>query len=116
MALWGGTIAGCCALEDHGDFWMLEHLWIEPAAQGRGIGRSLVEYTLAVVSAVRPGVVRLTADPFALPFYHHLGARQVGEHAAPMPGAPARTLALLAFEVPGFGASDAVVGSVAPFN
>lgn len=116
VAAWDGRIVGCCALEDHGEHWMLEHVWIEPASQGRGIGRSLVEYALAVVSAVRPGAVRLAADPFALPFYHRLGARVVGERPAPMPGAPARTLAMLAFDVPGFGASDAAAGSVVPFN
>jgi predicted N-acetyltransferase YhbS len=116
VAAWGGAIVGCCALEDHGDHWVLEHLWIEPASQGQGIGRSLVEYALAVVSAVRPGAVRLTADPFAVPFYRRLGARPVGQRAAPMPGAPERTLTVLAFEVAGFGAADAVAGSVIPFN
>lgn len=116
VAAWGDTLVGCCALEDHSDHWMLEHVWIEPASQGRGIGRSLVEYALAVVSAVRPGAVRLAADPFALPFYYRLGARVVGERPAPMPGAPARTLAMLVFDVPGFGASDSAVDSVMPFH
>jgi GNAT superfamily N-acetyltransferase len=115
-ALQGGAIRGCCALEDHTDHWMLEHLWIEPDFQGRGIGRGLVEYALAVVSAIRPGTVRLAADPFAAPFYRRLGAVRVGELPAPMPGAPERTLALLHFEVTGFGAGDALPGAAIPLH
>ena len=31
-------VIGVCALEDHGDHFQLEHLWIDPAAQRMGIG------------------------------------------------------------------------------
>lgn len=116
VAASGSVIHGFSALEDHGDHWMLEHVWIAPESQGRGVGRSLVEYALAVVSAVRPGTVRIAADPFAVPFYHRLGALRVGERAAPMPGAPNRTLALLSFDVPAFGLADPVSAPSLPLH
>jgi len=37
----------------------------------------------------------VVTDPHAEPFYLRLGARRVGEIAAPMPGAPERKLPLL---------------------
>src|SRR6516165_5523418 len=41
-----GEILGMCALEDRGDRWNLEHVWVEPAVHGQGIGRALVTFAL----------------------------------------------------------------------
>ena len=91
-----GVIVGCAALEDHDDDCMIEHVWIDPAFQGRGIGRALVQHLVA--SARRKGrEVRLLADPHAESFYARLGAKKVSEVPAPMPGAPGRTLPLMKF-------------------
>ncbi len=111
-----GEIIGCCALEDHDEYWMLEHVWIEPAWQRQGIGRGLVEYALAVVSTIRPGLVRLSADPFAVPFYHQLGALTVGTTPAPMPGAPDRALTSMVFHVPGVSTGLTPESMVVPSN
>ncbi len=74
-------------------------MWIAPDHHRRGIGRQLVEQ--ALVAARRRGVscVRVISDPFAEPFYLQLGARRVGDVAAPMPGAEDRILPLLEFAI-----------------
>jgi GNAT superfamily N-acetyltransferase len=94
-----GTIVGMCALEDLGRRWSLEHVWVEPAAHGGGIGRALVMRALEEARRRRPGVVELLADPFAGGFYERLGARRVGDVAAPMPGAKDRTLPRFEFDL-----------------
>ena len=95
-----GCLAGMCALEDRGQSWSLEHLWVEPAFIARGVGRALVERALAQAQAVHPGPVAAEADPNAAGFYLRLGAHQVGAAPAPMPGAPDRVLPVFAFDVP----------------
>ncbi len=88
-------VIGVCVLEDRQDGWALEHVWVLPDAHGRGVGRALVGHALRVAHEARPGRVRVVSDPFAAPFYLRLGARQIGEVPAPMPGAPGRTLPLM---------------------
>jgi N-acetylglutamate synthase-like GNAT family acetyltransferase len=87
-----GAIVGMCALEDRGDRWNLEHVWVDPAVHGQGIGRALVTVALEDARARRGGIVELLADPYASGFYERLGARRAGDVAAPMPGAKQRTL------------------------
>jgi predicted N-acetyltransferase YhbS len=93
----GGEVIGTCALEDHGSSWALEHVWVEPAKHGAGVGRALVQRALAEARARRPGVVTVKSDPNAVGFYLRLGARQIGVAPAPMPSAPDRVLTLLEF-------------------
>lgn len=72
--------------------WVLEHLWVHPPAMGRGIGRLLLRDALDVaVAGGAPGLA-IEADPHAAAFYLQCGARPAGDVAAPMPGAPDRTL------------------------
>jgi GNAT superfamily N-acetyltransferase len=93
----GGSLVGMCALEDRGTSWGLEHVWVEPSEHRRGIGRALVRHALAEAARVRRGPVQLLSDPYAIGFYERLGARYLGEAAAPMPGAPERTLPIYEF-------------------
>lgn len=93
-------VVGMCALEDHATHWMLEHVWIEPAWHGRGVGRALVRDALDAARRTRRAVVRLVADPSAAGFYARLGARHVGDRRAPMEGAADRVLPIMEF-VPG---------------
>lgn len=93
----GDALLGVSGIEDHGDHWVLEHLWVNPGQQGRGLGQALVRAALDAARAVRPGVVRLVADPHAAGFYERIGARRTGTLPAPMPGAPERELPL--FEI-----------------
>jgi ribosomal protein S18 acetylase RimI-like enzyme len=87
-----GEVVGFCAVEDHGTHWVLEHLWIDPSRQRRGVGQALLRRALDAVRAVRPGRVTVVADPNAADFYLRLGARPAGVVLAPMPGAPHRSL------------------------
>jgi N-acetylglutamate synthase-like GNAT family acetyltransferase len=87
-----GAIVGMCALEDRKDHWNMEHVWVDPAAHGRGVGRALVMHALDEARRRHAGVVELLSDPYATGFYERLGARRAGEVPAPMPGAKDRTL------------------------
>ena len=92
-----GLVVGCAVLEDHGDHFMMEHVWIDPSHQRKGIGRALVLHLVAL--ARESGrEVRLLSDPNAEAFYEHLGATKLSDVPAPMPGAPERTLPLMMFE------------------
>lgn len=93
-------LLGMCALEDHGEWWELEHLWVDPDCMGRGVGRILVERALALARVVRPSRVVIEADPHAAGFYRRLGAIEVGAVRAPMPGAPERVLPVFEFAAP----------------
>jgi N-acetylglutamate synthase-like GNAT family acetyltransferase len=88
-------ILGMCAIEDHEDHWMLEHVWVSPMAQRRGVGRFLVVDAASAAQRVHAAPVRLLADPFAQDFYGRLGARVTGWVAAPMDGDPGRQLPLM---------------------
>jgi GNAT superfamily N-acetyltransferase len=84
-------VVGVCQVQDSGEHAFLEHVWVDPACHGRGVGRALVEHARSEA----PGVLAIVADPHAERFYLRLGARRVGEVAAPMPGEPDRKLPLL---------------------
>lgn len=90
-------IIGMCSLEHHDDHFRLEHVWIDPAAQGRGIGSILVTRALLAASKLSMPV-HLVADQYAQSFYEGLGARVIGGEPAPMPGAPERSLPIMQFD------------------
>jgi ribosomal protein S18 acetylase RimI-like enzyme len=89
-----GAPVAFVGLVDEGAFWQLDHLWVLPEHQGRGLGSRLFEAAMTAVRARRPGVVRIEAEPFALGFYERCGARQVGTVPASVLGTP-RELPLL---------------------
>lgn len=90
-----GALAGVAALERTADGTALEHLWVSPEHQRRGLGEALVRHALACAAAAGDAAVRVTSDPQALGFYERQGARVVTHVPAPMPGAPGRTLPVL---------------------
>ena len=98
-------VVGMCSLEDHGDHFQLEHVWIDPAAQRIGIGSTLVRRALLAASE-RPVPVRLLADQYAEGFYERLGAQVVGTQPAPMPGDPERSLPVMEFRTKASSASN----------
>ena len=75
----------------------IAHLWVAPEAQGRGLGRALVEQARQVATTMQWTVLRIISDPYAQPFYERLGARKVGDVEAPVAGT-ARTLPVLELE------------------
>jgi len=94
VASMDGEVVGVCQLQQSTDHTMLEHVWVDPRCHGRGVGRALVEHARMHAR----GVIAIVADPNAEAFYVKLGARRVGEVAAPMPGAPSRVLPLMELE------------------
>jgi len=77
----------------------IEHLWIRPDQQKRGIGRALVNAALAIAAHLNVARVEVESDPFAETFYAGLGARRIRTSPAPMPGAPERRLPVLEFTI-----------------
>jgi len=73
-----GAPIGVVALSYEGETAEVEHLWIDPAAVGRGLGRLL--FSRAAARAHRRGARRLVidSDPHAEAFYRRMGARRVG--------------------------------------
>ena len=99
VAVCGSALAGVCVLEFPDQHSTLEHLWVDPSHQRRGIGAALVRRALGLVA--RSGRQRLVveSDPSAEHFYQRLGGRRIGETPAPMPGAADRVLPVLEVDV-----------------
>ena len=92
-----GEPVGVCALHTADDSAMLEHVWVDPEYQRRGIGRLVVERALDEARSLGHARVEVQSDPHAEAFYLRLGARRIGAVPAPMPGDSARVLPLLEF-------------------
>ncbi|MEY2501506.1 MAG: hypothetical protein QOI07_1840 [Verrucomicrobiota bacterium] len=56
----------------------LDHLWILPAAMGRGIGRALFEHAAMQASRLGFDSIQIEADPNAAGFYERMGGFRVG--------------------------------------
>ena len=99
VAVCGSALAGVGVLDFSEQHSSLEHLWVDPAYQRRGIGAALVRRALGLVA--RSGRQRLLveSDPSAERFYQRLGGRRIGETPAPMPGAADRVLPVLELDV-----------------
>ncbi|GHD41024.1 N-acetyltransferase [Thalassobaculum fulvum] len=90
----GDAVDGVGVLIPGGDDAELDHLWVDPPAIGRGVGRRLFE---ALAEAARRRGARrivLNADPHAEGFYLRLGAVRIGGH--PVAEIPGRVLPRLA--------------------
>ena len=77
----------------------LEHMWIRPDVQGRGVGRTLFQTVVQWCVAQGCRTVRVESDPGAVPFYEKQGAIRSGAVPAPMPGDPDRVLPILIWHV-----------------
>lgn len=99
-----GTTAGFYALRKNRDFAELEHLWVDPAFMGRGLGRKLMACAVEVCRSEGIGRIEIDSDPYAESFYVHLGARRTGKTPAPAEGDPERYLPRLTLDV---GLADA---------
>ncbi|MEM8931794.1 MAG: GNAT family N-acetyltransferase [Acidobacteriota bacterium] len=86
------------SLDARGEEGEIEHLWVDPAAMGNGIGRALVEHANARARRRGARRLRIESDPYAEAFYARLGARRIGEVSRPVLG-EARLLPLLVMDL-----------------
>ena len=61
----------------------LEALWLDPHLIGRGVGRRLFQHALRTACGLGFAALTIESDPHAEGFYRAMGARRIGERAAP---------------------------------
>jgi GNAT superfamily N-acetyltransferase len=76
----------------------LDHLWLTPDWIGRGLGRQLFEHAVATARSLDAQVINIEAEPFAEPFYRHMGARRTGERVGKIEDQP-RVLPLMELDL-----------------
>lgn len=83
-------------LNDEEDY--LDHLFVEPAAIGRGVGAALWRHAVSWAASRGAHAIVVVADPNAQPFYERMGAVVVGwDESAITPG---RRLPRMRYELP----------------
>jgi len=87
----------------------LDHLWIAPERIGRGLGRALFQHAAATARTLGAAVVEIEAEPYAEPFYRHMGARRTGERVGRIEDQP-RVLPLMELDLGGWPAAPAIPG------
>jgi len=68
---------------------VLEHLWVLPSVQRRGIGRTLFEKCSEAARQEGCRVMQIVSDPPAEGFYRKVGAKRVGERPSRIRDGPA---------------------------
>ena len=89
-----GTLVGVVAMQDAASGPEIDHLWIAPESQGRGVGRALLEHAIQVAEGRGWNELRVESDPNAQAFYERMGAIKIGDVDAPVAGV-ARSLPVL---------------------
>jgi len=76
-----GRVAGFAHLKplDEPDAVCLEDLFIEPDAQGKGVGRALFDWALATAAGRGYDWLEWESDPNAAGFYEKMGGEKIGE-------------------------------------
>lgn len=85
-------VLGFYVLNLHPEVSRLEHLWVDPAAIGQGVGKRLFQDASLHLQHSGLPFMEIEADPNALGFYQAQGARHIGDEPAPIAGEPGRTL------------------------
>ena len=67
---------------------VLEWMFLEPEAIGRGLGRRMWDDAIARARTEGFGELRIESDRFAEPFYLAMGAVRIGSTHSPVDGAP----------------------------
>lgn len=78
--------AGFYALQIRGSDALLDHLWVLPAAMGKGLGRALFAHAERIARQAGATRMSIVGDPHAEGFYLRMGAVVHGREAAPMDG------------------------------
>ena len=82
----GGGVLGFHAVSVDGDEAALEHLWIDPPAIGRGIGRMLFADAMRTAAMHGARMMVIDSDPHAEGFYLRMAAVRTGEVPADVEG------------------------------
>jgi N-acetylglutamate synthase-like GNAT family acetyltransferase len=80
----GGVLAAFYSLQlRQSEPAVLQHLFVEPALIGRGLGRRLFEHAVATARRAGAQALEIVADPHSEPFYRTMGASVVRETESP---------------------------------
>lgn len=90
-----GRMVGVLRLFRRTELAFLEDLWLDPEVMGQGLGRRLFERAAEVARGWGKGVLEFEADPYAEPFYLHLGAERVA--MSPSTALPGRAIPLMRY-------------------
>lgn len=75
-----GTVLGVASFIDRGaGSWQLRGMGVDPASQGRGVGRAVLADGVARLRAARARLLWANGRDAALGFYERLGFRVVGD-------------------------------------
>ena len=97
-AMEGDRAVGFYILTIESDGLHLDHLWIAPAAMGRGIGRALFKHAIEQAKGLGFQAIKIEADPNAEGFYQRMGAKRLGVNVTEIEG-ERRELPLLIYEI-----------------
>jgi GNAT superfamily N-acetyltransferase len=97
-AMENNRVVGFYLLTIESDGLHLDHLWIAPAAMGRGIGRALFKHAIEQARGLGFQAIKIEADPNAEGFYQRMGAKRVGVNVTEIEG-ERRELPLLIYEI-----------------
>lgn len=89
-------VASIAALDTPGEF-DLVHFFVEPAALGAGIGRTLFAAAVELAKSKGARHLLILSDPNAEAFYARMGAAKTGD--APSDAIPGRRLPLLRYDI-----------------
>ncbi len=75
----------------------IDHLFVDPSAIGKGVGKALWQYALRSVRSKNFKRIFLIADPNAERFYIHMGAVRIGDE--PSSAIEGRKLPLMRYDL-----------------
>ncbi|GAB5562896.1 MAG: GNAT family N-acetyltransferase [Synoicihabitans sp.] len=79
-----GELSGFIALNF--DDAEIDHLWVEPQAMGKGVGKALFATVRDAMKEAGINEIKIVSDPNAEGFYIGMGAKRVGSVASLPPG------------------------------
>jgi GNAT superfamily N-acetyltransferase len=93
-----GRLLGIASLDPLVDgVWDLLHMFVDPRAIGRGVGRELFAAICELARSNGATTLSIMADPHAEAFYRRMGAVRAGD--APSDAVPGRRLPMLEFPI-----------------
>ena len=90
-----GRMIGVICLARLTELALLEDLFLDSDVIGGGYGRLMFERAAEIARGWGKGVMELESDPYAEPFYRHLGAERVA--MLPVTSVPGRAVPLMRF-------------------